>query len=178
MSTTAGRLYHPLNGAGEEIWKGFSWPCLFLGCIWYIYKGMWGWGVISLILACSTMGISWLIFPFFANEQHANSLLKRGYLNQKQWNDKRDAGSPREYVSDVANTKKCPACAETIKLEAIRCRFCGEKFDPEDVARQVAQKRNGDSFDNRVLCGDGSCIGVIGPDGRCKVCGKPYKMDE
>ncbi len=28
-------------------------------------------------------------------------------------------------------------------------------------------------FDDRELCPDGACIGVIGPDGRCKECGKP-----
>ena len=27
----------------------------------------------------------------------------------------------------------------------------------------------------RILCSDGACIGVIGADGRCKVCGKPAK---
>ncbi len=27
---------------------------------------------------------------------------------------------------------------------------------------------------NRRLCSDGNCIGVIGIDGCCKVCGKPY----
>jgi hypothetical protein len=32
-----------------------------------------------------------------------------------------------------------------------------------------------DSWENRTLCSDESCIGVIGPDGRCKECGKPYK---
>jgi hypothetical protein len=26
--------------------------------------------------------------------------------------------------------------------------------------------------DKRELCPDGMCVGVIGPDGRCKVCGK------
>jgi hypothetical protein len=31
------------------------------------------------------------------------------------------------------------------------------------------------SWDRRVLCSDGNCIGVIGPDGRCKECGKPYQ---
>jgi len=30
-------------------------------------------------------------------------------------------------------------------------------------------------WENRVLCSDESCIGVIGPDGRCKECGKPYQ---
>lgn len=30
-----------------------------------------------------------------------------------------------------------------------------------------------DDWVNRQLCSDGNCIGVIGPDGRCKECGKP-----
>lgn len=29
-------------------------------------------------------------------------------------------------------------------------------------------------FASRKLCSDGTCIGVIGPDGHCKECGKPY----
>ncbi len=32
-------------------------------------------------------------------------------------------------------------------------------------------------WDQRVLCSDGNCIGVIGADGRCKVCGTPYDGD-
>jgi hypothetical protein len=32
----------------------------------------------------------------------------------------------------------------------------------------------GATFDpGRRLCGDGSCVGVIGQDNRCRVCGKP-----
>lgn len=30
-----------------------------------------------------------------------------------------------------------------------------------------------DFDDERELCGDDACIGLIGPDGRCKECGKP-----
>ena len=30
-------------------------------------------------------------------------------------------------------------------------------------------------WDNRVLCSDGNCIGVIGTDGNCKECGRPYE---
>ncbi|MEW6658613.1 MAG: zinc ribbon domain-containing protein [Thermodesulfobacteriota bacterium] len=33
--------------------------------------------------------------------------------------------------------KKCPSCAETIKLEALKCRFCGHEFDPSEVDREV-----------------------------------------
>ena len=28
---------------------------------------------------------------------------------------------------------------------------------------------------NRTLCSDGNCIGIIGPDGRCKECGLPFE---
>jgi hypothetical protein len=30
-------------------------------------------------------------------------------------------------------------------------------------------------WENRTLCIDESCIGVVGPEGRCKECGKPYE---
>ncbi len=30
-------------------------------------------------------------------------------------------------------------------------------------------------WDSRTLCSDGNCIGVIGPDGHCKECGKKYE---
>lgn len=38
----------------------------------------------------------------------------------------------------------------------------------------VGSQASDDSWENRTLCIDESCIGVIGLDGRCKVCGKPY----
>ena len=30
-------------------------------------------------------------------------------------------------------------------------------------------------WENRTLCSDESCIGVIGPDGRCKECGRLFE---
>jgi len=32
-------------------------------------------------------------------------------------------------------------------------------------------------WEQRILCSDESCIGVIGPDGLCKECGKPYDSE-
>lgn len=35
-----------------------------------------------------------------------------------------------------------------------------------------------DEWENRVLCPDGNCIGVIGPDGRCTECGLVYDASQ
>ncbi len=48
--------------------------------------------------------------------------------------------------------------------------------DPGDDAADGARSGGEDDapdLEDRVLCSDGACIGVIGPDGRCKECGKP-----
>ena len=58
-----------------------------------------------------------------------------------------------------------------------------EKEDPslEDMPHEAAESNDNDEsirdddWQNRVLCSDGNCIGVIGPDGRCRECGKPYE---
>jgi hypothetical protein len=120
MSKLAGEAYHPVNGAIEEIWEGFSWPCLFCGFLWYLYKGMWGWGLITLILALSTFGISWLVFPFFANAQYAKSLLNQGYLNEKQWNE-RDRASKRTINHGLQSQREVSSIADELaKLVALK----------------------------------------------------------
>jgi hypothetical protein len=77
------------------------------------------------------------------------------------------------------------------------CKECGKKFDgtlpeehfsekeelspadipieeddptPDDLPHEADDS---DDWQDRVLCSDGNCIGIIGPDGRCKECGKP-----
>ena len=45
---------------------------------------------------------------------------------------------------------------------------------PADDYAAVGSEGSDESWENRTLCADESCIGVIGPDGRCKECGKPY----
>ena len=83
------------------------------------------------------------------------------------------------------------------------CKECGEKYEGdlpamsysenEDPAVEEAQEPPAvavdavavdideanaatadNKWENRVLCSDGNCIGVIGTDGKCKECGKPY----
>ena len=35
----------------------------------------------------------------------------------------------------------------------------------------------GFTLEGRVLCSDDACVGTVGPDRRCKVCGRPYEGD-
>ena len=85
-----------------------------------------------------------------------------------------------------------------------RCKECGKPYAgelPEEIANlktdfeeepvvkedSDASKQAGDNeekkpqadieWENRILCSDGSCIGVIGSDGRCKECGKPFESE-
>ena len=73
-----------------------------------------------------------------------------------------------------------------------RCKECGRPYDAgappegrvaeappaaESVDRPSATDESGApaaDWENRRLCSDEACIGVIGPDGRCRECGKPY----
>ena len=55
-----------------------------------------------------------------------------------------------------------------------------EDSSPEDLdvaaeSNENDESKTDDDWQDRVLCSDGNCIGVIGPDGRCRECGKPYE---
>ena len=44
------------------------------------------------------------------------------------------------------------------------------ELDDSDPQDEAAASNN--NLDDRELCPDGACTGLIGPDGRCKVCGR------
>lgn len=61
-----------------------------------------------------------------------------------------------------------------------RCRVCGRSEDgsvmpvlAEELGGSAEPSEDGAFDDDRELCPDGACIGVIGSDGKCKVCGRP-----
>jgi len=45
--------------------------------------------------------------------------------------------------------------------------------ETDDQKRDPSESTSGPDWEDRVLCSDESCIGIIGADGRCRVCGKP-----
>jgi hypothetical protein len=79
------------------------------------------------------------------------------------------------------------SCIGTIGPDG-KCKECGKVFEGEfklgrndktvktitsNGQKEVSVASEKDDWDNRVLCSDESCIGVIGADGKCKECGKP-----
>jgi uncharacterized RDD family membrane protein YckC/predicted RNA-binding Zn-ribbon protein involved in translation (DUF1610 family) len=66
------------------------------------------------------------------------------------------AGSSQESVG----TRPCPSCAETIKSVAVKCRFCGEVFDPKLLGRQRKSTSTG-----RALATPGSRLAAVLIDG-------------
>jgi hypothetical protein len=152
MAKFAGKAYHPMNGSTEDIWEGFSWPCLFLNPIWYLYKGMWGWAVISFLISGAAWGIgfsllplgiawfllpssiAWLIFAYFANAQYANSLIERGYLNEEQWQQ-------RLQSSSVTNSQKQRRESSSIADELQKLAKLKEQGNLSDEEFQSAKKK-------------------------------------
>jgi hypothetical protein len=55
------------------------------------------------------------------------------------------------------------------------CYQCGSEL--KAVAAELPEYPGDLDFSKRVLCSDGTCIGVINEEGICKVCGKPYTPD-
>jgi hypothetical protein len=47
-------------------------------------------------------------------------------------------------------------------------------YDAQHLEDEPGSDDEGPELSDRVLCSDGSCIGLIGRDNHCKVCGKPY----
>ena len=75
-------------------------------------------------------------------------------------------------------TRHCPHCGDPLPAAAKQCPSCAEAVPPPVPLRPsrptpapVPNQRNTTPDQSRRLCPDGSCVGVIGEDGRCKTCG-------
>jgi hypothetical protein len=64
--------------------------------------------------------------------------------------------------------KECPECGTPIPLESRYCMNCGTRIEE---SRQGAEISDEFDLENRVLCPDGTCTGII-VNGKCTECGK------
>ena len=89
--------------------------------------------------------------------------------------DKRVLCSDGSCIGTIGSDGKCRECGKP--YEGILPEGHGVKAvhqqDVEETRQVVPESIESDDWDKRVLCSDGNCIGVIGPDGKCKECGKP-----
>jgi hypothetical protein len=99
---------------------------------------------------------------------------------------------------DPEARRLCPddSCIGVIGPDG-KCKVCGKESPDgpppaaatadKPAAKAEAEKKapkpaptgkgsaSGFDADDRILCSDGCCTGLIGPDGKCKVCGKRYE---
>ena len=68
--------------------------------------------------------------------------------------------------------KECPSCNQVVPEESKFCMACGASMAVS--SESVSTDEDAYDMDNRVLCPDGTCTGII-VDGKCIECGKPYK---
>ena len=71
---------NPTNGYRESVSSPWLWVLLF-GTFYFAVKGVWTHAIVSLVLALLTVGITWLIYPFFAS-----GIMRRHYLS-KGWKE-------------------------------------------------------------------------------------------
>jgi hypothetical protein len=65
----------------------------------------------------------------------------------------------------------CPSCGSEVLEESLFCHRCGVKLENPELSSPEEESID---FSKRILCSDGTCIGVVDEKGICKVCGKPY----
>ncbi len=61
----------------------------------------------------------------------------------------------------------CDSCGEETPQGSLYCCKCGAEVQSDDMG--------GSDFEDRILCGDETCTGIINEKGVCGVCGKPHK---
>ena len=71
--------------------------------------------------------------------------------------------------------KECPNCGAESPLNSRYCTNCGELIEEMEIQSDSwSDDKEGFDMEDRVLCPDGTCTGII-VDGKCTECGKAYQ---
>jgi hypothetical protein len=71
---------------------------------------------------------------------------------------------------EIIPGKHCPHCETLIPLESSYCLNCGAHLVESEAEDPVGQDGEFD-LEDRVLCPDGTCTGIM-VDGKCTECGR------
>ena len=70
---------NPQTGIIKKAPVGFSWTIFGFGPVVALVRGDVKGGLLMLLLAAITSGISWILYPFLYNKYYIKELLKKGY---------------------------------------------------------------------------------------------------
>ena len=81
MAFSTLNLKHPEYEVVKQAPVGFSWTVFFFSFFPPLFRGDWKWGIVILVAALCTFGISTLVFMFIYNKLYVESLLDSGYTS-------------------------------------------------------------------------------------------------
>ena len=101
-----------------------------------------------------------------------------------EW-EKRRLCSDEACIGVIGSDGRCKECGRPYEGEVsavVEDEYQAQGLDPDNVDTLVDEPDTAEEetvpdteWENRRLCSDEACIGVIGNDSRCKECGKPYE---
>ncbi|MFC1814130.1 hypothetical protein ACFL03_15710 [Thermodesulfobacteriota bacterium] len=106
---------------------------------------------------------------------------EKGELQEDLDWDSRTLCSDESCIGVIGHDGRCKECGSAgegeAQKEAHKTGVDDENADEDEGELEAEDDEDIDSasdldWDSRTLCSDESCIGVIGPDGRCKECGE------
>ena len=72
---------HPMNDHVVKVRAPWLWTLLF-GPLYLAFHEAWGPALISFVVMCATVGLSWIVYPFFARAIVRNAYLRKGWQEQ------------------------------------------------------------------------------------------------